>query len=81
MAEIVGLHPSISHDAGLKLFEKLEEIETKEIPSAGIAEFSLKYNYFKFDSKVKHQISGTAIETMFASIFKDKVETELQARI
>ena len=34
-----------------------------------MAEFVLKNNYFKFNSTVKHQISGTAIATKFASPF------------
>ena len=45
-----------------------------------MAEFVLKNNYFEFDSKVRKQISGTAIETKFAPtymcIFMDKVERE-----
>ena len=43
-----------------------------------MTEFALKNNYFEFDSKVKKQISGTAIGTKFpppyACIFMDKVE-------
>ena len=45
-----------------------------------MAEFVLKNNYFEFDSKVKKQISETAIGTKFAPpyacIFMDKVETK-----
>ena len=45
-----------------------------------MAEFVLKSNFFEFDSKVKQQISGTAIGTRFAPpyacIFMDKVETD-----
>ena len=43
-----------------------------------MAEFVLKNYYFEFDSKVKKQISGSAIGTKFAPpyvcIFMDKVE-------
>ena len=45
-----------------------------------MAEFVLKNNLFEFDSKVKQQISGTAIVTKFAPqyacIFMDKVEID-----
>ena len=48
-----------------------------------MAEFVLENNFFKFDSKVKHQIAGTAIGTKFAPpyacIFMDEVETEFLA--
>ena len=69
-ADVVGLYPSILHEAGLKaMYEKLEERVEKKIPSSelvNIAEFVLKNNYFEFDSKVKKQISRTAIGTKFA---------------
>ena len=45
-----------------------------------MAEFVLKINYCEFDSKVKRQISDTAIGTKFAPpyvcIFMDKVKWE-----
>ena len=43
-----------------------------------MAELVLKNNFFEFDSKVKQQISGTAIGTKFAyaCIFMDKVEID-----
>ena len=83
-ADAVGLYPSISHEAGLEaLYEKLVERVEKKIPSSDLvsmAEFVLKNNYFEFDSKIKKQISGTAIGTKFAPpyacIFMDKVERE-----
>lgn len=54
-ADVGGLYPSISHDSGLTaMYEKLEESEVKEIPSADlvdIVEFISKNNYFEFDSK------------------------------
>ena len=44
-----------------------------------MAKFVLKNNFFEFDSKIKQQISGTAIGTRFpppyACIFMDKFET------
>ena len=56
-ADVVGLYPRISHEAGLEaLYEKLEERVEKKIPSSDLvnmAEFVLKNNYFEFDSKVK----------------------------
>ena len=81
-ADVVGLYPSISHGAGLEaLNEKLEERVENKIPSSDLvnmAEFVLKNNYFQFDSKIKKQISGTAIGIKFvlphACIFMDKVE-------
>ena len=43
-------------------------------------EFVLKNNYFKFDHKMKQQISGTAIRTKFsppyASVFVSDLETK-----
>ena len=45
-----------------------------------MARFVLKNNFFEFDSKIKQQISGTAIGTKFAPpyvcIFMDKFETD-----
>ena len=45
-----------------------------------MAQFVLKNNYFKFNSKVKQQVSGMAIGTTFAPpyvcIFSDRMETE-----
>ena len=64
-ADVVGLYPSIPHEAGLEgLYKKLEERVEKKIASSNLvnmAEFVLKNNYFEFNSKVKKQISGTAI--------------------
>ena len=82
--DVVGLYPRISHEAGLEaLYEKFEERVGKKIPSSDLvnmAEFVLKNNYFEFDSKVKKQISVTAIRTRFAPpyacIFMEKVERE-----
>ena len=45
-----------------------------------MAKFVLKNNFFEFDSKIKRQISGTAIGTKFAPpyacIFMDKFEAD-----
>ena len=83
-ADVVGPYPSIPHEAGLKhVYEKLEERVEKKIPSSDLVnmtEFVLKNNYLEFDSKLKKQISGTAIGTKFAPpyacIFMDKVGRE-----
>ena len=72
-SDVVGLYTSIPHEAGLKgLNEKLEERVEKKIISSDLVnmtEFVLKNNYFKFDSKVKEQISGTAIKTKSAPLY------------
>ena len=63
----MGLYSGIPHDTGLReLYEKSEERSDRKVPSADLvdmAEFVLKNNFFKFDSKVKQQTSGTAIGT------------------
>ena len=60
-ADVVGLYPSIPHDTGLKtLYEKLEEKTEKKIPSGNLvemADFVLKNNFFKFDTKIIQEIS------------------------
>ena len=44
-----------------------------------MAEFLLKNNFFEFNTKIKRQVSGTAVGTKFAFLyachFKDKFET------
>ena len=83
-ADVVGLYPSIPHDAGLKTsYEKLEERTEKKIPSANLvemADFVLKNYFFEFDTKIIQQISGTAIGTKcappYACLFMDRVENE-----
>ena len=59
-ADVVGLDPSIPHDAGLKFFhEKLEERNGKSFPTADLVnttDFLLKNNYFEFYSCIKQQI-------------------------
>ena len=83
-ADVVGLYPSIPHEAGLRaLKELLDRREEKKISTEDLvktAEFVLKNNYFEFNGQVKHQISGTAIGTNFAPtyacIFIDEIENK-----
>ena len=69
--DVVGLYPSILHDAGLSaLREALDKRTCKEIPTENLikmAEFVLKNNFFEFDANVYQQISGTAIGTKFCT--------------
>ena len=69
-ADVVGLYPSIPHEAGLSaLREALCKRTRKEIPTENLikmAELVLKNNFFEFDTNVYHLISGTAIRTKFA---------------
>ena len=82
-ADVVGLYPSVSHEAGLRALEKAPNSRTNKNVSTEdlvkMAKFVLKNNYFEFNGKVKQQISGTAIGTKFAPpyacIFMDEVET------
>ena len=68
--DVVGLCCSILHEASLKaLYEKLGERVEKKIPYldlVNMAEFVMKSIYFDFVSKVRKQISGTALGTKFA---------------
>ena len=54
-AGIVGLYPSIPHEAGLRaLREALDKKDKKCIPTEDLvkmAEFMLKNNFFEFNSK------------------------------
>ena len=85
-ADVVGLFPSIPHEAGLRtLKEVLDRREEKKISTKDQVkrtEFLLKKNYFEFNGQVKHQISGTVIGTNFAPkyacIFMDEIETKFQ---
>ena len=82
-ADVVGLYPSIPHEAGLEALEKALNNPTDKKVSTGdlvkMAKFVLKNYYFEFNGKVKQQILGTAIGTTFAPpyvcIFMDEVET------
>ena len=83
-ADVVGLYPSIPHEAGLNaLKEALDNRENKTINTEDLikmASFVLKNNLFGFNGKVKQQVSGTAIGTKFAPtyacIFMDKIESD-----
>ena len=83
-ADVVGLYPSIPHQAGLEaLREALDKMKTYEVPTRKLvkmAEFVLKNNYFEFSDKVFQQISGTAMGIKFAPpyacIFMDQVESK-----
>ena len=83
-ADVVGLYPSIPHEAGLNaLKEALDNRENKTINTEDLikmASFVLKNNLFEFNGKVKQQVSGTAIGTKFAPtyacIFMDKIESD-----
>ena len=83
-ADVIGLYPSISHEAGLEALRKrLNERDSPKVPTEDIvqmADFVLKNNFFEFNGEVKRQKSGTAIGTKFAPpyacIFMDEVETE-----
>ena len=81
---MVGLYPSIPHQAGLKALRgALVKRKTHKVPTGKLvkmAESVLKNNYFHFSDKVYHQISGTVIGTKFAPpyacIFMDQVESK-----
>ena len=82
-ADVVGLYPSMPHEAGLRaLREASDKQDKKSIPTEDLiktAEFVLKNNFFEFNSKIKQQVSGTATGTKFtppyACLFMDKFET------
>ena len=86
-ADVVGLYPSIPLSDGLEaLSVKLEERVDKSIATEDLlqmAKFVLKNNFFEFNSKIKQQVSDTAIGTKFAPpcacIFMDKFETDFLA--
>ena len=65
---MVGIYPSIPHQAGLEaLREALNKRKTHKVPTNKLikmAEFVLKNNYFQFSDKVYQQISGTAIGSL-----------------
>ena len=71
MADVVGLHPSITYEARLKVLrEVLDKREQHTIPTSELirmADFVLKNNYFEFNGQIKQQISGTAIGTKFTT--------------
>ena len=67
---MVGLYPSIPHQAGLSaLIEAFENRSVKKIPTENLikmTEFVLRNNLFEFNNRVFQQMSGTAIGTKFA---------------
>ena len=69
-ADVVGLYPSIPHQAGLEaLREALDKRKIHKVPTGKLvkmAEFVLKNNYFIFSDEAHQQILGTAIGTKFA---------------
>ena len=82
--DVVGLYPSIPHEAGLKVLKKaLDQRENRNIATNDLirmAEFVLKNNYFEINGQVKQQISGTAtspkLTPIYACIFTDDVESK-----
>ena len=86
-AGIVGLYPSIPHDAGLQaLYEKLEERAHKNIPSTDLvemAEFKLKNNFVEFEIKSFSKFLEQPWELRlphqmpYASLFMDRMESDL----
>ena len=82
--DVVGLYPSIPHDANLETLKKDLDIRENERISADdltkMVVFVLKNNYFEFNRKVMKQISGIVIGTKFllpyACIFMDQLDTE-----
>ena len=56
-ADVVGLYPSIPHEAGLKILrEVLDKREQHTIPTSELlrmADFVLKNNYFEFNKQIK----------------------------
>ena len=81
--DVVGIYPSIPHEAGLQALEEaLGNRNHKQIPTEKLlkmAQFVLKNNFSEFNNDVFQQISGTAIGTKFtlpyACIFMDQIET------
>ena len=81
--DVLGLYPSIPYEAALRAFrEELGNHDKICIPTEDlfeIADFVLRKKFFEFNSKVKQQVSGTAISTIFAPpyacLFMDKFET------
>ena len=86
-ADVVGLYPSIPHQAGLiALNEALDKKLSKKIPTDDLikmTEFVLSNNFFEFNSHTFHLNSGTAIGTKFAPpyacIYMDQVEQKFLA--
>ena len=83
-ADVVGLYPSIPHEADLRalkeVLDRREEKTNSTEDFVKMAELVLKNNFFELNGQVKHQISGTAIDTKFAPtyarIFMYEIETK-----
>lgn len=81
--DVVGLYPSIASEVGLNALRMaLDNRKHKPINPEDLKqmeEFVFKKNFFKFNEKVKQQISGMAISNKFAltyvCIFMDRMET------
>ena len=81
--DAVVLYPSIPHEAGLQTLRETLDKQNEEGISiedlVKMAEFVLKNNYSEFNSKIKQNISGTAIGSKFAQpyacLFINKLET------
>ena len=86
-ADVVGLYPSISHQAGLiGLRESVEVRLLKNIPIDDLikmTEFVLSNNFLKFNGDPFQQISGMTIGTNFAlpyvCIYMDQFEQKFPA--
>ena len=64
-ADVVRLYPNISHQASINALKKaLDKRPLEKIPTDDLikmAEFVLSNNFFKFNSDILQQISGTVI--------------------
>ena len=83
-ADVIGLYPSIPHEAGLQALEEaLEKRNHKQIPTDKLlkmAQFVIKNNFSEFNNDVFQKISGTTIGIKlappYACIFMDQIETK-----
>ena len=83
-ADVVGLYPSIPHNARSKALKNaLDKRKQKHIPTEkliSMAEFVLKNNFFEFNGSFKQQVSGVAIGTKcaptYVCIYMDEVEIQ-----
>ena len=81
---MVGLHPHIPHQEGLKTMKRYHKREDQSVSSDGlykVVKTILKHNYFEFGQDVCHQILGAAIGTKFgtqgANNFMSRLEEEI----
>ena len=77
-ADVVGLSPSIPHEAGLnalkEALDKRENTNTATNDLIRMVELVLKKNYFEFNGQVKQQTSGKATGTKFAHAYDDFID-------